>query len=51
MAKSKRATESSIKKAEEAIGLDQDEQAMNGEYGMVETIEEDRANDRDGNNR
>lgn len=28
------------------LGVDQDEQAMNGDYGMLETEEEDRARDR-----
>ncbi|MEC3883426.1 DUF4021 domain-containing protein [Halobacillus litoralis] len=28
------------------LGVDQDEQAMNGDYGMLETEEEDRLHDR-----
>ncbi|CDQ19949.1 Protein of unknown function [Halobacillus karajensis] len=29
------------------LGVDQDEQAMNGEYGMLETEEEDRLHDKE----
>lgn len=36
---------------ENTLGQDPDEQAMNGLYGMLETEEEDRANDRDGYHR
>ncbi|MDC3415297.1 DUF4021 domain-containing protein [Aquibacillus salsiterrae] len=45
MTKRKNSTsKSQLAKAEERLGLDPDEQAMNGAYGMVETKEEDRAN-------
>ena len=35
---------SPLAKNEAKLGVDQDEQAMNGLYGMLETQEEDQAN-------
>ncbi|MGB8002394.1 MAG: DUF4021 domain-containing protein [Anaerobacillus sp.] len=37
-------TQNNMTKYTNEFGADQDEQAMNGDYGMLETEEEDRAN-------
>ncbi len=36
--------QNNMNKYKNELGADQDEQAMNGDYGMLETEEEDRAN-------